>query len=171
MDRVTPSQIGVIALMVVFVISAILLIDSRGLWLPWVVALRDRFFVWHFPTLDELADRRAAYVEQRQKEKRRADTAYQVPPDTDAEYTISTDLTSTSIAVADTAALVRHLAIIKKVNGDYAMSGNRIVAAVEMGRNEVLAIVRDARGVTPEPLEAYDPAKHIKVGGDRWITR
>ena len=178
MDKMTPGQLGVIALITVCVVISKWLIDVRHAWVPQVThglrmaslylrALVHRYFTIRIPTPDELAD----YVENNEAKTRGADTEYLVPPDTDAEYTTSTEPVSTSITVTDTTALVRHLAIIRKPNGDYAMSGNRIVAAVEMGRNEVLDLVRAARGTEPAPQEPYDPRKHIMVNGKEWIAR
>jgi hypothetical protein len=121
----------------------------------------------------QIEPRIARYVENREKTNEyNSGTEYRDIPDTYQPEPASTNAASTGISLANTADLVRHLSGLRKANGDYAMSGNRIVAAVEMGRNEVLAIVREVRGNPPEPAEPYNPTKHLLLDGvKRWIPR
>lgn len=123
----------------------------------------DRVVYILAPLIDAI--KHATYVEHREKtNEHNSGTEYRDIPDTYQPEPASTNAASTSILLASTADLVRHLAGLRKTNGDYAMSGNRIVAAVEMGRNEVLAIVREVRG-TPEPVAAG--THHFEQNGPR----
>lgn len=137
-------------------------------WQKWGSWIRD---VWAgYGDLVE-TDRDDHYVANEEAKNEQHDgTQYRDIPDTYQPEPASIDATSTSIFLANTTDLVRHLASLRKANGDYAMSANRIVAAVEMGRNDVLDIVRSIRGT--DPIEPYDAAKHLMVdGGKRIIPR
>ena len=104
---------------------------------------------------------RAAYVEDDEGEgDTRTGTQNQAIPDTYQSEPASIAPADTSTVLPDTAALVRHLAGLRLTSGAYAMSANKIVQAVEMGRNDVLALVREVRN---EPEPTHGP-QFVKVG-------
>jgi hypothetical protein len=90
-------------------------------------------------------------------------TQYRDVPDTYHLEPAGIEQKNTSIALADTADLVRHLAGLRLTDGKYAMSGNRITQAVEMSRNDVLALVREVRGAEPPKPDPSEP-QFVKVG-------
>jgi hypothetical protein len=92
-------------------------------------------------------------------------TPYRPAPDTDQLEPGDTPALSTSSELPDEAALTRHMASLKKPNGQYWLSANRIAAAVGGERETALQIVRSVRGREVLPNE-----RMLSVDGKRQIT-